>query len=98
MMKKHLHVNLSAESILEMIAEIAHNAMTKGIEDHFLCEESYRKIIKADSSELHDLIKDHLHGTVESKLLDITKLINAYFDAREMDKEVLMIMVDKSRE
>jgi predicted house-cleaning noncanonical NTP pyrophosphatase (MazG superfamily) len=98
MMKKHLHVNLSAESILEMISEAAHNAMKKSLEGHYLSEEEYKEIIHSNSGDLHELIRENLHGTVECKLLDVLKLIKAYFDAREMDEEMLMVMLDKSRE
>ena len=56
MMKKHLHVNLSAESILEMISEAAHNAMKKSLESHYLSEEEYKEIIHSNSSDLHELI------------------------------------------
>ena len=52
MMKKHLHVNLSAESILEMISEAAHSAMKKSLEDHFLSEEEYKEIIHSNRSLL----------------------------------------------
>lgn len=98
MMKKHLHVNLSAESILEMISEAAHSAMKKSLEDHFLSEEEYKEIIHSNSRDLHELIRENLHGIVECKLLDVIKLIEAYFEARDMDEEVLMVMLDKSRE
>ena len=98
MMKKHLHVNLSAESILEMISEAAHSAMKKSLEDHFLSEEEYKEIIHSNSRDLHELIRENPHGTVECKLLDVIKLIEAYFEARDMDEEVLMVMLDKSRE
>lgn len=98
MMKKHLHVKLSAESILEMISEAAHSAMKKSLEDHFLSEEEYKEIIHSNSRDLHELIRENLHSTVECKLLDVIKLIEAYFEARDMDEEVLMVMLDKSRE
>lgn len=98
MMKKHLHVKLSAELILEMISEAAHSAMKKSVEDHFLSEEEYKEIIHSNQRDLHELVRENLHGTVECKLLDVMKLIEAYFEARDMDEEVLMIMLDKSRE
>ncbi len=98
MMKKHLHVKLTAESILEMIAESAHNAVKKSIEEDFLSEEEYREIIHSSAHDLHRNIRENLHGTVECKLLDVKKLIEAYFEARGMDEELLITMLDKSRE
>lgn len=56
MMKKHLHVNLSAESILEMISEAAHNAIKKSLEGHYLSEEEYKEIIHSNSRDLYELI------------------------------------------
>lgn len=98
MIKKHLHVKLSAESILEMIAEVACSAHKKGIEENFLWEDEYKEIIHSDSQDLHTLIKENLYGTVECKLLETMKLIKAYFEARNIDDDLLRVMLDKSRD
>lgn len=97
MMKKPMHVKLSAESIVGMIAEVAHKALIRAEEGHFLSEEEYREILHAPSHELHEKVKENLHGTVECHFLDLQELIEAYFDARDMDDDTLEALVDKSR-
>lgn len=98
MMKKHLHVKLAAESILDMIYDTSESAMKKGLDNKYLCEEKYREIIGSDSQELSHKIREHLYGTVECRLLDIIKLSRAYFEARGMDENLLITLMEKSRE